>query len=309
MSAKTLIIELIERRWIGAIFRIAGRSTRYRSHLKGLINPFHLPTTLVDNGGSRLIAYPNSYLDLAAGLNRAVRLSVDTYEPEISYLIGSLIKEDDVVLDIGANVGLHTVKFAQIAKKGHVFAFEPVKEMAERLSQNCALNRLENVTIVESALGERSEMLPIAVNIAGAGLEGTSSLVESFHVEDHPENYKTRNVPVRRLDDLIEELGIDGRIGFIKMDTEGFETFVLEGAGETVRKNKPIMIIEAHSRRLEKAGKSFEWYLEKFPDYHVFILPAISRTNPYLRLEPLRPGQPEIAVNLVLLPRTNSHPL
>jgi len=309
MSVKAFVIELIERRWIGAVFRVVGRSTRYRSHLGGLINPFHLPTTLVNNHGSRLVAYPKSYLDLAGGLNRAVRLSVDVFEPEISYLVETFIKEDDIVLDIGANVGLHTVKFAQIAKKGHVYAFEPVREMADRLSQNCALNRLENVTIVEAALGSQSGTLPISVNISGAGLEGTSSLVDSVHVENHPENYKARDVPVRRLDDLVEGFGIDGRIAFIKMDTEGFETYVFEGATETVKKNKPIMIVEAHSRRLKKAGKSFEWYLDNFPEYHVFILPAISRTNPYFRLEPLKPCQPEIAVNLLFLPRLNSQPV
>lgn len=307
MSIKNLIINLIERRWLGAPLRVVGRLTRRRRYLGGLINPFYLPTTLVENGVARLIAYPDSYIDLVSGLRGAVRLSTRTFEPEISYLIQTLIDEDDVILDIGANVGLHTVRFAQLAHKGHVYAFEPVKEMAKRLSQNCSLNRVENVTIVDCALGVRNETLPISVNVAGIGLEGTSSLTGSFHVEDHPENYETRNVPVRRLDDLIQELGIDRRISLIKMDTEGFETFVIEGALETLRKNDPVMIIEAHSRRLKAAGKSFDWYLEIFPDYHIFIMPAISRTNPYLRLEPLGPNQPEIAVNLLLLPSAKFH--
>ncbi len=307
MSIKNLIINLIERRWLGAPLRVVGRLTRRRRYLGGLINPFYLPTTLVENGDSRLIAYPDSYIDLVSGLRGAVRLSTRTFEPEVSYLIQTLINKDDVILDIGANVGLHTVRFAQLAYEGHVYAFEPVKEMAKRLSQNCSLNRVENVTIVDCALGVRNETLPISVNIAGVGLEGTSSLTGSFHVEDHPENYETRNVPVRKLDDLIQELGIDRRINLIKMDTEGFETFVIEGALETLRKNKPVMIIEAHSRRLKAAGKSFDWYLETFPDYDVFIMPAISRTNPYIRLEPLSPNQPEIAVNLLMLPSAKFH--
>ncbi len=51
------------------------------------------------------------------------------------------------------------------------------------------------------------------------------------------------------------------------------------------------------------AGRSFQWYLDTFPDHHIFIVYAADRTNPYLRLAPLTPDQPEIAVNLLLLPK------
>ncbi len=64
------------------------------------------------------------------------------------------------------------------------------------------------------------------------------------------------------------------------------------------------MIVEAHSRRLAKAGKSFQWYLDTFADYHIFVMPAVDRANPYFRLVPLTAEQPEIAVNLLLLPRS-----
>ena len=66
------------------------------------------------------------------------------------------------------------------------------------------------------------------------------------------------------------------------------------------------MIIEAHSTRLAKVGLSFQWYLETFPDYHALIVYSITPANPYLRLEPLGDEPPEIAVNLLLLPRTTS---
>ena len=304
MSLKSRALSLIDTRWIGIPLRAVGGFTRTRPRIAGLINPFYVPATVVNNNDAHYIAFPGSYLAEAAGLNGALRFPPDAYEPEISFLISKLIRNTDIVLDIGANVGLHTVSFAQAASSGHVYAFEPVVEMAERLSQNCALNRVENVTLVPCALGSQDETLDMAVNIAGAGLEGTSSLAGSFHVEDNPQNYETRAVPVRRLDDVVEALGVSGRIAFIKIDTEGFETYVLEGGTQTLKTHQPAMIVEAHSRRLEKAWRSFAWYLENFADYHIFIVSAVGRANPYLRLEPLTAVQPEIAVNLLFLPRT-----
>jgi len=177
--------------------------------------------------------------------------------------------------------------------------------MADRLSANVSLNGLRNVTLVPCGLGATDEIVEMSVNVGGAGLEGTSTIAGSVHLEREPENYDQRRVPVRRLDGLANDLLTGGTIGFIKIDTEGFETWVIEGGLETMRRHRPSMIVEAHSRRLAAAGKSFQWYLDTFPDYHVLIIYPVSRVNPYLRLVPLSGEQPEIAVNLLLLPRTN----
>ena len=309
MPPKQAILNLIEHPFLGALIRPLGRLTYRRPRLLGLIIPFHIPAFVTEQDSGQFITYRNSYLDLSTGLRGAVKLSPHLFEPEISYIIGKLIQPEHFVLDVGANVGFHTIAAARAATKGHVFAFEPVAEMADRLSENCGLNIVDNVTIVPCALGANNENLPMAVNIAGAGMEGTNSLANSRHISHRPDHYTSRDVPVRRLDDLIEELGVEGRIGFVKIDTEGFETHVIEGGLRTLRKHRPAMIVEAHSHRLAEAGKSFGWYLETFPDYHIFIVYGISRTNPSLTLSPLTPIQPEIAINLLLVPKQSPHKL
>lgn len=306
MGFKQLILDTIERPLAGLPARMLGRLTWRHSHLFGMINPFHVPAILVDRDGSPLIARPDTYLFMNSGREHAIKFGPEQYEPEISYLIDYLIRDDDVVLDIGANVGLHTVAFARKASSGHVYSFEPVAEMADRLSANVALNGLENVTLVPCGLGGADDTVEMAVNIGGAGLEGTSTIAGSVHLDREPGNYETRSVPVRRLDGVVASLNIDGRIGLIKIDTEGFETWVIEGGMETIRTHRPAMIVEAHSRRLAAAGKSFRWYQETFPDYHILIVYPVNRTNPYLRLVPLAEEPPEIAVNLLLLPRCDS---
>ncbi len=300
---KSLILDVLENRVLGWPLRLLGGLTRGRPKILGFINPFYVPRWTVERHGARLLADHDDYVARVSKDSRIVRFDPGTYEPEISYLIETLIKPDDVVLDIGANVGLHTVAFAHAAAQGHVFAFEPVDEMADKLSRNCALNGIENVTLVRCALGDAETTMDMNVNIAGKGMEGTSSLTSTVHVDAHPEWYDRRRVPVRRLDDLIGDLMPEARIGFVKIDTEGFETFIIKGGLDVLRRDRPRMILEAHTRQLAAAGKSFQWYLDTFPDYHVLVIYAPSRANPYLRLEPLDPDQPEIAVNLLLLPR------
>ena len=108
---------------------------------------------------------------------------------------------------------------------------------------------------------------------------------------------------MRRLDDVIAEVKPKGRISFIKIDTEGFEPMVIRGGMETIRQHRPAMIVEAHSKRLAQVGLSFQWYLETFADYHVLLSYETTPANPYFRLQPLAAEPPEIAVNLLLLPR------
>lgn len=304
---KSLILDLIEHPVLGAPARLIGGLTRRRSRLFGLTNPFHVPVWTIELGGARYHADPLSYLALGSPATARVRFEPDRYEAEIEYLIETLVGPGDVVLDIGANVGLHTVALARrVGAQGRVYAFEPVAEMAERLSTNVALNGLDNVTLVRCALGNEEGPQTMKVNVAGPGLEGTSSLADSIHVRRHPERYVDREIAVRRLDDVMARMDPDARLGFVKIDTEGFETMVIEGGLEILKRDRPAMIVEAHSTRLAQVGKSFGWYSDTFPDHHVLIVHAVTRANPYLRLEPLRAEPPEIAVNLLLLPKVRA---
>ncbi|MBX9634950.1 MAG: FkbM family methyltransferase [Magnetospirillum sp.] len=304
---KQFLLAQLDRPLTGGICRrLFGQIFRHRAAVAGLTNPFHVSHMVIERDGARYLADADSYLALRSPAKDQVAFADGSYEPELSYLMQTLIQPDDIVLDIGANIGLHTVAFARLAHRGHVFAFEPVAEMAERNSRNCSLNRLDNVTIVHCGLGEADSQLEMNVVVSGDGMEGTSSFLDTVHVKTHPERYCTRKVPVRRLDDVLAELEPKGRVGFIKIDTEGFEPLVLAGAMETIRRDRPALIVEAHSTRLARLGKSFNWYLETFPEYHAFVVPAATPANPYMRLIPLDGEPPEIAVNLLLLPRTRS---
>ncbi|NQU61379.1 MAG: FkbM family methyltransferase [Rhodospirillales bacterium] len=300
---KKFILSLLDRPFPGALIGGLFGFLRHRPTVMGLKNPLHVSHYFIDRNGARYLARADTYLALEASQDQIVRFDPGTYEPEIAYLIQSLVKPEDTAIDIGANVGLHTAALARAAHQGHVYAFEPVAEMAEQASLNCALNGLDNVTLFHCALGEETGEAEINVNVAGPGMEGTSSILKTVHVEKRPTDYQARTIPVRRLDDVMAEANPKSRVSFIKIDTEGFEPFVIRGGMATIRRHRPVMIIEAHSARLAQAGLSFQWYPETFPDYHVLISYETTPANPYFRLQPLQEEPPEIAVNLLLLPR------
>ncbi len=303
---KKFLWTLVADRWPGSIFRLFERWLRPSPTVLGLRNPLYMAHVVTEQAGGVYLTDRDNYIAVGSGRSKMVEVDPELFEEEIVYLMKTLIRADDVVLDIGANVGFHTVTMAKAAHRGHLYAFEPVLEMAEQNSTNCALNRLDNVTILNVALGDKTAELDMKVNIGGTGLQGTSTFIrDNFNVADHPDQYVPRRVKVVRLDDIIDGLALPGRISFVKIDTEGFDTHVLEGGLETFRKHRPIMIVEAHTDRLAEAGKSWRWFLETFNDYHVLVSHSVTRAKPYLHLEPLRVEEPRISVNLLLLPKTS----
>jgi FkbM family methyltransferase len=300
---KQLILALLDRPFPGIIIGRLFGFLRHKKTVMGLMNPLYVSEYFVERDGARYLAAAGTYLARQSTPEQIIRFDPKLFEPEISYLIRTLVRENDTVIDVGANVGLHTVAFARSAVNGQVLVFEPVAEMAERTSLNCALNGLKNVKLFNHALGEVTGEAKINVNVAGLGMEGTSSLLITAHVKSRPENYQPCIVPVRRLDDVIAEVEPVGRVSFIKIDTEGFEPKVLLGGMETIRKHRPTMIVEAHTTRLAQFGLSFQWYLDTFPDYHVLIISPVTAANPYLKLHPLENEPPEVSVNLLLTPR------
>jgi FkbM family methyltransferase len=303
-SLKSLLWHVIANTRAGASFRLTAPLLENRPTVFGLKNPMYMKHSATEQHGSLYVTEANNYIAVGSGRGYRVRYDPNHFEEEISYLMKHLVRREDIVLDIGANIGFHTVLMAKAASDGHVFAFEPIDEMAEQNSANCAINRLQNVTLVRCALGNENTELDMNVNVGGTGLQGTSSFIEhNSNVSAHPDQYVQRPIKVRRLDDIVGKLSLPGPISFIKIDTEGFDTQVLEGGIETINKHKPVMIVEAHTDRLAQAGKSWQWYLDEFPDYHIFISHSVTNAKPFLHLEPLTADQPRISVNLLMVPR------
>jgi FkbM family methyltransferase len=134
-----------------------------------------------------------------------------------------LCEKRDVALDIGANVGLWSRDL--VKSFGRVIAFEPVGIFRECLERNVA--------------GDNFEVRPIA--LGDQDTMGTMIITEdnSGHSHLDPATMGTGNVQVVRLDNLNFH-----NISYIKIDCEGYEYRILQGAEQTIRRCRPVMVIE-----------------------------------------------------------------
>ena len=166
-----------------------------------------------------------------------------TYEPELRALMRRYLVPGGVAVDIGANVGWHTLLMARlIGPTGRVLAVEANPSVRARLSEHLQANHLSNVTIVASALGDqpgRLRFLAPPVDAFGAG---------DGHVAGEKDKGSQHIVEteVTTLDVLAEQEMLQ-RLDFVKIDVEGFEWPVLQGASATFAKFRPVVCFEFNS--------------------------------------------------------------
>lgn len=161
-------------------------------------------------------------------------------EIEIAILLQCL-RPGDVAIDVGANIGVHTVAFAQaVGPRGRVFAFEPQRLVFQTLCANLAINGLTNVVAVPSGVAEAAgTALVPAIDYGRADNFGGISLEDS--------GPRGEAIELCRLDDRRD---ID-RCRLIKIDVEGMESGVLEGARALIAMHRPILSVE--NDRVEKS--------------------------------------------------------
>jgi len=155
------------------------------------------------------------------------------WERKLVDIFKEYIKPNNVVIDIGAYIGTHTILFSNIAKK--VIAFEPQQLVGDCLRLTINENDMNNVILHRVALHKAEGELEFGTNN-----DGDASL-KIHRKKKFNNNYF---VKTKRLDDY--ELD---KVDFIKIDTEGSEFAVLEGAKETIRIFKPIIVIEVFNTK------------------------------------------------------------
>jgi len=211
---------------------------------------------MANAGGRQLKLAPMGAI--AAGLWSGVE-----YEPAELGLISRLLKPDSVFLDVGANVGIFSLFAAKVFPSARIFAFEPAAKTFKLLARNIWLNDAQNVTPVRSALGSSSGQAKMHVNVAGK--DGLNTL----GVPSHPdcELAGTEIVPITTLDEFLA-VGTIARVDVMKVDAEGAELFIMEGAKELLQRNDaPVLLYEAFSfltRGFAYHPVEIYWLLERW---------------------------------------------
>jgi FkbM family methyltransferase len=163
------------------------------------------------------------------------------YETALKKVFKSNLKKGDYVLDVGANIGFHTLYFAElVGETGQVTAFEPVPYNFETLNYNISLNNFKHIKTKNIALGSKNEQISIAA-------DEKSTNPGTFNLFDQSGNTL---ITCSIGDEVIGNEKVD----FIKIDVEGYESFVIQGLLETIKKNRPKIIFEYDIHYHKKTG-------------------------------------------------------
>ena len=177
---------------------------------------------------------------------------------EFSYLEAKIFeqicKDKDVVIEVGANIGAHTIYLSKLVKSGFVIAFEPQRLVFQNLCANLALNSISNVFAYQEAVGSKNGKIVVPEldfskrnNYGGINIENTS---------------KGNKVLLQKLDNFLDDLP---NLKLLKIDVEGMEIDVLKGAKKLISKFKPIIYVEndrqEHSKNLIKLLWSMDYKL------------------------------------------------
>lgn|GEM_PF-138494 len=145
-------------------------------------------------------------------------------------------QKPSVFLDVGANIGQHSLFMSRLADEIH--AFEPYPTVANKFKAQLALNNIENVTLHEVGLSDENGKLPF---FAPAG---NNEGVGSFDSESQQRgNTPAGELEIVRGDDLFAAKDIE-RIDLMKIDVEGFERKALLGMQETLCRTRPVIVCE-----------------------------------------------------------------
>ncbi len=157
------------------------------------------------------------------------------------------IAAGSLVIDVGANIGEYSMLAARTTReKGHVIAYEPNPGACARLERNVALNHLSNVEISPHALGseDAEAVLRVPHDESGLGTLRVGAFGSEYRVE------------VRRLDGLMSHRDVS-RLSVLKVDVEGLELQVFEGAERTIAAARPMIFYECAADAFEERRGRF----------------------------------------------------
>lgn len=227
---------------------------------------------LVDRAGIRFRLNPDDHREPPLDA-----LNFGSFEGADEAMLERLIGPDDVVFDVGGNVGWYALRWAKSRPHCQIHTFEPAPATAARLRMNLERNTIGNVIVHECSLSDRAGTQTLFVDPA---------LPSGAAAVDHTRSPAVTHVmvPVRTLDEVVAEIGAAPEV--LKIDVEGAELFVLRGAPICLAQSKPVVFCEI----LRRWTRSFDYEandilsLLRDAGYECFEVVG-SRLRPFVMME------------------------
>jgi FkbM family methyltransferase len=200
-------------------------------------------------------------LDLAEGIDLAIYL-FGGFEPATRAALAKCVKPGMIVLDIGANIGAHTLNLAKfVGANGRVYGFEPTDFAYAKLKNNLSLNPdlAKRIVVLQCFLTDsNSSDLPEGIWSSWPLVAG-----DDLHPDHLGAKKSTIGARARTLDSVLLDNG-NPAVDVVKMDVDGAECDVLSGATRMMSVNRPVFVMEWAPYSLQERGRSFEEMMSFF---------------------------------------------
>lgn len=168
---------------------------------------------------------------------------------EINKYMSKIISSNDIILDIGANMGQYLSRFSKIIKNGKIVCIEPLPINVAALNSMKKYLDIKNVTIINKAISASIGKTNITIpRLKGIPITTQASLLD----DDLTKGIEKEKIEVETttIDEIVNSLKLP-KVDFIKIDTEGFDSVVLNSGIDTIKKYKPLIRIEANCFKKE----------------------------------------------------------
>lgn len=219
------------------------------------VPPADGPALVAGEAADAMRSRPRRRLGFAAGLLRAAAPRIDAVEDELAAL-PDLVRPGDVCLDVGAKHGAYALVLAAAAgDAGRVIAFEPLPGPARVVRAARRLLGARNVTLVRAAVsdvaGAGTMRLPVRRGIAVPGRTFLADDTDGLGSNVEFRRHRSVAAPVVTLDGWCAAHGVD-RVDVVKVDVEGAEARVLDGARGLLARWRPMLLVELEDRHLRR---------------------------------------------------------
>jgi len=253
-----------QRKWLSAFhgladglfnqYRFFGSRKLYRKFSKTFLPKLKVKTFIPTIFGFDLVVGPENAFNY---------YYLGFYESGALNIFKNILAENDVFVDVGANIGLMSFFASQlVGRNGIVLAVEPTEIFFQDLSNGIKKNNFENIIPLKIGLGSSKKQLPIYHN------KICPSLIQT------DENDPSEIIEIRTLDSVVEENNIS-KIKLIKIDVEGFELEVIKGGQRLFSgPNAPLVCVEyvKDQQMIKENGMNSLDLLKKFNNYKFFQL-------------------------------------
>jgi FkbM family methyltransferase len=191
------------------------------------------------------------------------------YDKTGLYFIENLLSKLNrgaIVFDVGASIGNHALRMSQYCQS--LYLFEPQAHIAKLLKRTAELNNISNWNIFNMGLSDQAGTLTLYRN-------RESNILTSFIADLKSENCATEESVVRTGDEIVQENSL-ARLDFIKIDVEGFESKVISGFKDSIKKFRPVIFMEWDKEITKQQFRDQKLFENIFTDYSI---KAISRAS------------------------------